>query len=76
MKNILSYQPGTRFTGAEIKSWIIEQIQKHTSHERLARYMTRFSKIKDERLYFISIEKQRDHHDSNSRRIPRVYRAS
>ena len=65
MKNILSYKPGTRFTGLEIKDWIYEQLDKHTSHERMARYMLRFANIKDDKQYFISIECRDPNHTLN-----------
>lgn len=50
--NILSYQPGTFFTGSEIKEWVQDQIQRQTSHLRAATYVQkRYSNIQDERLY-------------------------
>ena len=75
IKNILSYQPGTLFTGAEIKAWVKEQLENHTSHERLAHYMTHFSKMKDDRLYFISIEHSYVSHWNKRQARPKVYRA-
>ena len=32
MENILSYQPGSRFTGAKLNEWLRDQIKHHKSH--------------------------------------------
>jgi len=76
IKNILSYQSGTRFTGAEIKAWVKEQLENHTSHEHQAHYMTRFSNVKDDRLYFISIEHPYVSPWTKKQVRPKVYRAT
>jgi len=34
MKNILSYQCGSTFTGKEIKEWIAYHLKNKTSHTR------------------------------------------
>lgn len=54
MKNILSYQPGTKFNGKEIKDWIEFHISHATSHTRQAEYLKAYySNISDNRIYFI-----------------------
>lgn len=56
MKNILSYQAGTIFSGREIKQWAFHHYLNHTSHERNAKRILNKFIIKDDRYYTISIE--------------------
>jgi hypothetical protein len=52
MKNILSYQLGTIFTGKEIKDWIIYHTQKETSsHAKEAWELAKYLNIRDNKLY-------------------------
>lgn len=51
MKNILSYQCGSVFTGKEIKEWIAYHLKNKTSHTRQANYLRRFFSLKDDKLY-------------------------
>lgn len=54
MRNILSYQPGTQFTGAEILSWAKFQVVNKTSHMRQGAHIVhRFSNIKPDRAYCV-----------------------
>lgn len=41
MKNILSYQPGTVFTGKEILDWAKFHVENDTSHARQGRRILR-----------------------------------
>lgn len=55
MRNILSYQPGTQFTGFEIIQWAKFQVSRKTSHMRQgAHILRRFGNVKPERLYTVS----------------------
>ena len=74
MRNILSYKENTRFTGKEIKDWIIFQITNQTSHLNQALYMRRFMKVKDDREYVIHIQNHYEHFGTRLTRKPRVYR--
>lgn len=53
MKNILSYQFFTPFTGKEIREWALFQIEHHTSHSKEADWLLK-RKIVDTRLYYFS----------------------
>lgn len=54
MRNILSYQPLTRFKGKEIKDWIAFHTQNQTSLTKEASKMTRYlGSLADKRSYFI-----------------------
>lgn len=66
MKNILSYQPGTVFTGKEIKDWIDFHISRQTSHTKQALHMQQeYWKIKDTREYLVfTCRVTQDYHDS------------
>ena len=55
MRNILSYQLGTKFTGLEIIQWAKFQVAQKTSHMRQgACILHRFGNVKPERLYTVS----------------------
>lgn len=54
MRNILSYQQGTKFTGKEILDWANFQVENETSHkEQGLTILNRFDGINPERLYQI-----------------------
>lgn len=54
MRNILSYQQGTKFTGKEILDWANFQVENKTSHkEQGLAILNRFDGINPERLYQI-----------------------
>lgn len=54
MKNILSYIPGTQFSGKEILDWAKYQVANETSHKEYGEIiMEKFSNIKPEKLYCI-----------------------
>lgn len=53
MRNILSYQYGTVFTGAEINAWCVEQIVKHLGNEKIARRLYVYNNFRDERQYVL-----------------------
>lgn len=65
MKNILSYKPGTRFTGKEIKSWIEYHTTHQTSHTKQALHLRQHhSNIRDAREYFVFPRRvTQDYHD-------------
>jgi len=59
MRNILSYQPGTEFTGSEIIQWAKFQVENKTSHMRQgAHILHRFGNVKPERLYTVATSYQ------------------
>lgn len=52
MKNILSYIPGTQFSGKEILDWAKYQVENKTSHEKYGEViLRRFGNIKPEKMY-------------------------
>lgn len=51
MKNILSYNLGTCFTGKEIKDWIRFHLDNKTSHSKQASYLKKFLNLKDNKVY-------------------------
>ena len=53
MKNILSYAPGTKFTGKEIKEWIRYNTENKTSHSVEARNMVKYFDIDDNGYYTV-----------------------
>lgn len=54
MKNILSYKPGTKFSGKEIKDWIEFHTSRQTSHTRQALHMQQeYWRLKDTREYLV-----------------------
>lgn len=59
MKNILSYEYGTKFTGKEIHEWAQFQIKNNTSHVKYAKIiLKRFKNLKPEKLYSIKTSYQ------------------
>lgn len=46
MKNILSYQPGTQFTGKEILDFI-----NHSTNKEVKRIRQHYSNVKEDALY-------------------------
>lgn len=59
MRNILSYLPGTQFTGSEIIQWAKFQVANKTSHMRQgAHILHRFGNVKPERLYTVATSYQ------------------
>lgn len=54
MKNILSFIPGTKFSGKEILDWANYQIVNQTSHYKQGcRVMERFWNLQPDRKYII-----------------------
>lgn len=55
MKNILSYQPLTRFTGQEILDWAKFQVENNTSHEKQGKRILRLyeNTLQPDRQYFV-----------------------
>lgn len=54
MKNILSYQPLTTFSGEEILNWANFQIQNETSHKKQGqRILDRFYNLNKNRKYYV-----------------------
>lgn len=59
MRNILSYVPGTQFTGSEIIQWAKFQVSHRTSHMRQGAHILRRSgNVKPERLYTVATSYQ------------------
>ena len=55
MRNILSYVPGTKFSGFEILQWAKFQINHKTSHRKQGIHIIRrLGNIKPERYYTIT----------------------
>lgn len=54
MKNILSYKPGTKFSGKEILEWAKYQIDHNTSRRKQGqKIINRFSNLKQDCEYEI-----------------------
>jgi hypothetical protein len=54
MRNILSYEPGTKFSGKEILDWAKYQVENKTSHEKYGEViLRRFGNIKPEKMYCV-----------------------
>lgn len=54
MRNILSYEPGTKFSGREILDWARHQVENKTSHEKQgAIILRRFYNLKPEKMYLV-----------------------
>ena len=54
--NILSFKPGTKFLGCEIKKWAEYQVKNNTSHKKIANYIIKhYNKIKDDSYYIINL---------------------
>ena len=59
MRNILSYEIGTQFTGQEILDWAQYQVNNKTSHKKQGEIiLRRFNKIKPTKLYFLKTNYQ------------------
>ena len=59
MRNILSYVPGTKFSGFEILQWAKFQVNHKTSHIKQGVHIIRsFGNIKPERYYTIATSYQ------------------
>lgn len=57
MRNILSYKPGTKFSGKEILNWANFQVKHHTSHYKQGRKILHcFGNIKTDRLYIVKTQ--------------------
>lgn len=52
--NILSYKPGTIFTGKEIKDWINWHLEHENSHKKVAKKLKKYLNIEDDLHYFLS----------------------
>ncbi len=54
MRNILSFQPGSKFSGEEILQWAKFQVDNQTSHMRQgSSILRRFGNLRPEREYRI-----------------------
>lgn len=54
MRNILSYEIGTQFSGQEILDWAKHQVEAETSHKKYGEIiLRRFSKIKPNKMYIV-----------------------
>ena len=57
MRNILSFKPGTKFSGKDILNWANFQVEHQTSHfkqgQRILKY---FGNIKPERMYLVKTQ--------------------
>ena len=53
MRNLLSYLPGTKFKGSEIKDWISDNLD--TSKQKIAHhlYVKYFDTLIDSKYYFL-----------------------
>lgn len=56
MKNILSYELGSLFTGKEIKEWILTNLNPNSSHFSVAKTLKPFLNLKDEKKYILAKE--------------------
>lgn len=56
MKNILSYQLGSSFSGKEIKDWIRENLNPNSSHYSIAKSLSHFLTLKDNKRYILAKE--------------------
>ena len=69
MRNILSYVPGTKFSGFEILQWAKFQVSHKTSHRKQGAHIIRkFGNIKPERQYIIITSYQRTRFDKISKK--------
>ncbi len=55
MKNILSYQPGTIFSGKEILDWAYFQVNNATSHQKQGKRIIRLyaDTLQSDRNYYV-----------------------
>ena len=60
MKNILSYQPGSVFTGKELNDFFSHAIENKTSKAKIAKKYVEHFRFKDNRLYQMRRGKMRD----------------
>ena len=60
MKNILSYQPGSIFTGKELNDFFSHAIENKTSKAKIAKKYVERVRFKDNRLYQMGRGKMRD----------------
>ena len=60
MKNILSYQPGSIFTGKELNGFFSYAIENKTSKAKIAKKYVEHFRCKDNRLYQMGRGKMRD----------------
>ena len=60
MKNILSYQPGSIFTGKELNVFFSHAIENKTSKAKIAKKYVEHFRFKDNRLYQMGRGKMRD----------------
>ena len=51
MKNVLSYQPGSIFTGKELNDFFLYAIENKTSKAEIAKKYVEHFRFKDNRLY-------------------------
>ena len=58
MRNILSFQPNTKFRGKEIKEWIKYHLENKTSHSVSAKKMEKYLNISDDKEYIIELQTQ------------------
>ena len=57
MRNILSYQPLTTFSGEEILNWANFQVEYQTSHFKQGRRILRyFGNLRPERMYLVKTQ--------------------
>lgn len=57
MRNILSFKPGTKFSGKEILDWANFQVINQTSHFKQGRRILKyFGNIKPERTYLVKTQ--------------------
>ena len=60
MKNVLSYQPGSIFTGKELNDFFSHAIENKTSKAKIAMKYVGHFQFKDNRLYQMERGKMRD----------------
>ena len=60
MKNVLSYQPGSIFTGKELNDFFSHAIENKTSKAKIAMKYVGHFQFKDNRLYQMERSKMRD----------------
>ena len=60
MKNVLSYQPGSIFTGKELNDFFSHAIENKTSKAKIAKKYIEHFRFKDNRLYQMGRGKMRD----------------
>ena len=51
MKNVLSYQPGSIFTGKELNDFFSHAIENKTSKAKIAKKYVEHFRFKDNRIY-------------------------